>query len=114
MLNYLVYQTLEDINGTGFIGIFQTAAAAFDNFAIKLPELILAAIFLVLAFTSFYSTERRKGRGDLPASFAVAGLVCVVVSILMSMIPNFISTRDIIIAIILEIIFVFWQMTSRE
>lgn len=107
---FQAYQTIEQVNGTGVIGILQTDAQAVPF----LPALILFAIFVILALGSYFSNLRRLGRGDLPASFAVAGLVTVVVGILMSLIPNFINSTTLGIAIILEIIFAFWLFLSRD
>jgi len=107
---FQAYQTLEDINGTGIQGIIQTATAAVPIF----PGLILGALFIILAFASYFSTQRRFGKADFPASFTVAGFVCVVVALLMSLIPNFITNATLVPVIILEIIFFIWLAISRE
>ena len=89
MLNTIIlaYRTLEDINQTGINGILVTASDAVPI----LPALILGALFIIISFASYFSVQRRIGRGDLPASFAVAGFVTVVVGFIMSLIPNFLS-----------------------
>ena len=110
----MVYETLETLNATGLNGIFQVSASALDSLGVSFAGLILGAIFIVIAYVSYFSTVRRIGRGDLPASLTVAGFVCVVMAILMSMIPNFIDTKIIVIIIILEIIFAFVLVRSRE
>jgi hypothetical protein len=103
------YKTIEDINGSGIEGVFQTAAEATN----ALVPLILAAIFFILAFGSYYIMQRRFGEGDLPACLTVSGLVVVLCALLMSMIPNFINIPTITITIVLEIIFFFWLVLSR-
>jgi hypothetical protein len=114
MIQFLIYKTLEDINNTGLTGMFQTASSSFDAFPIKLPELILFAIFIILSFVSYNSQIRRRGFGDFVASLSVAGLVMVLIAVFMSFIPNFIATRTIIISIIIEIGLVFWLVISKE
>lgn len=107
---FQAYRTIEDINQSGLNGILVTTSDAVPI----LPALILFALFVILSFGSYYSTIRRLGRADFPASFAVAGFVCVIVSILMSLIPNFISTEIVTMTIVLEIIFVGWLYFSRD
>jgi len=104
------YKTIEDLNVTGINGLLVTASEAVDF----LPGLLLFAIFIVLAFGSYFATQRRYGKGDLPSSIATAGLVTVVVSILFSLIPGFIHPRIIVITISLEIVFALWLFLSRE
>ena len=111
MINQIIFQTfktMEDLNATNIDGIMQTAAEAVPI----LPALILGALFIILAFTSYFSTMRRFGRGDLPASAAVAGFVTVIVALLFSLIPDFITNVTIVPVIILEILFVIWLYFS--
>ncbi|KKK89243.1 hypothetical protein LCGC14_2735070 [marine sediment metagenome] len=107
---FMAFKTMEDINGTGIQGIMQTAAEAVPI----LPGLILGALFIILAFTSYFSAMRRFGKGDLPASASVAGFVTVIVALLFSLIPNFITNVTIVPVIILEILFVIWLYFSKE
>jgi len=117
-INFLIYKTIEEVNGTGIIGIFQTASQAVTI----LSSLILSALFIILAYVSFYSTQRRTGYGDFCASCAVAGAITVIVAVLFSFIPNFMAPfsssilvpRDLIYSIILEIVFVVALFLSRE
>lgn len=118
MLEFLIYKTLEDVNGTGIIGIFQTSSNAVPF----LSSLILFALFIVLTFVSFYSTQRRTGYGDFWASTSVSGLITVIVAVFLSFIPNFMQPltptvlvpRDLIISIIIEIFLVIMLFMSRE
>ncbi len=115
MINILPYKTLEDINNTnGLVGILQTASDAVPI----LPALIMSALFIVIVFANYFSTQRRTGRGDLPSSFAVAGFVTCIVGGLISMIPNFMPSNILVnplsYFIILEIVFIFWLFLSRE
>ena len=107
---FQAYQTLEEVNGTAINGILQTAAQAVPIF----PGLIFLAIFIVLAYASYYTTQRRLGRGDMPASFAVGGFVAVVVGLVMTLVPNFINRTTIVTAIVLEIFFVAWLFFSGK
>lgn len=114
----LLYQTLEQINGTGIIGIFQTASASINMGPITLPLLIMMALFIIITFASYFSTQRRYGRGDFPASASVAGFVVCIVGALFSMIPSFmpsnIALNPLTYFVVLEIIFAYWLMSSKE
>lgn len=99
---FQAYQTIEQVNGTGINGVLQTASTAVPS----LPALILTSIFIVIAYVSFFSTQRRTGRGDFWASCAVAGFVAVVIGFVMTLIPNFITNTTLVPAVALEIVFV--------
>lgn len=104
------YATMESLNATGMNGILSVASTAVPI----LPGLILFALFIIITMGSYWAETRRKGRGDLPASMAGAGFVTCVVAFLMSMIPNFITNVTIVPCVILEILFVFFLLGSRD
>lgn len=118
MLIFNYYQTLEQMNKTGIVGIFQTASNAVPI----LSTLILFALWTVLTWVSFYSTQRRIGDGDFWASATVAGFITVIVATFFSFIPNFmiplspsiLVPRDLVFSVILEIIFLIGLVLSRE
>lgn len=96
------YKTLEEINQTGIQGILVTSSNAVPMF----PAFILGALFIILTIGSYFATERKIGRGDLFGSMAVAGFVCVIVSFLFSLIPNFQNVYILVSMVIIELILV--------
>lgn len=105
----MAYTTLENLNASSPTDIFQIVSEAVPIF----PTMMLSAIFIILTMGSYFVMQRRFGKGDLPACCSVGGLVTVVCAIIMSLIPNFIQTYVVVVAIVLEILFVVWLFTSR-
>ena len=107
----MVYKTIEQINGTGMTGLLQTVSDAVPIF----PGLILLAIWAILTFGMFFSSVRRTGRGDFVACNAVGWFVAMICSIIMSIIPNFITNVTIIPVIIMTIVsFVFLIISNTD
>ena len=113
-----MYKTLSDYNQSqGLISLLQAASDGVSDspwHLVSLPFLILSAVWIILSFGSFYAMSRRYGKGDLQASINAGGFTAVILAGLMSLIPNFISMRDVIIIVVLEICAFIWLWISRE
>ena len=98
---FMAYKTLDQYNTSeGLPVIFQ---AATETAPILIP-LILFGLFMITLFSTYFIQRRLTGRGNLAASFAVAGYVVVIAAFVMSLIPNLITTPVLIACIALSII----------
>ena len=67
--------------------------------------LMLFCLFLVVAFGSFFATrELAGGRGNLKASFAVAGFVTTSAAYVLSLIPEVVNTTTVVISLVTTIL----------
>jgi uncharacterized membrane protein YiaA len=94
------YQTFAEWNKTGLDQMFVYASNTVPIFT----PLLLVSFFLVALFGSFFSSKRLSGDGDFAASFAVAGFLTFLVSVVMSLIPGLISTRIVVICLLVLIV----------
>lgn len=111
----MTYQTIFDYTnqtGTkGLTGILTYVATAVPLFA----PILLFSIFLIIMFGSYYSSIRTRGYGDLLGSFAVAGVITALLSIILYMIqPAVVDTLTVLVSIIVAIIGVVAIFTSNE
>jgi hypothetical protein len=108
----MTYQTLQEMNATGIIGILQTNAQAMPYNLF--PALIITTIWIVISLGSFYSNVRRLGKGDIWASINAGGFIASIIAGLMLIIPNFMPIRVLVITILLEILCFLGMMTERN
>ena len=106
------YETLEQLNATGIVGIFQTNANAVQPN--MFPAMIIFAIWAIITIGSFFSNIRRYGKGKLWASVNVGGFVASIVAGLFMIIPNFMPMRILVITVVLEIIAFVVLMTDEN
>jgi len=100
------HETLEDLNASeGFHVLFTYVNDVTGGiFSIML----LLSLFLVIALGTYFSALRTKGKGDLPASCAVAGFVTSSASILMLGIDGLVSVTTVVTTVVISILFVAW------
>lgn len=94
------YQTLDDANVTSLAGLLSYVSDAVPIFV----PMLLFTIYVISGLASYFSQQRLTGEGDLFASLASAGLLTFVVSIIMSLIPNFINITYVIICLVVAIV----------
>jgi|SRR6056297_1452724 len=107
----MAYKEITDMNGTNttMTDIFTYSA---DVVPIFVP-LVLFSIFLISVLGSYFASKRATGRGDFPASFAVGSWLTAIISIVFSLIPNFIRTGTVIFCVALAILGSIWLYISR-
>ena len=105
-----MYRTLEDLNGTGIVGIFQANAEA----TIWFPIMIVVSIWAIIGLGSFYASIRRHNRAEFLASLTVGGCVASVIAGILMIIPDVMPLRIVVITIILEIIFVILFFSDKN
>jgi hypothetical protein len=104
-----MYKTIEQINGTGVIGILQTNADA----TVLFPVMFIISIWAIISLGNFYATIRRHNQADFLASLTVGGFVASVIAGLSMIIPNFMPLYVAVIAVIIEIIFAILLFTDK-
>jgi len=102
---------MSDLNGTN-----TTITDLFTHSADVVPifvPLILLSVFLIATLGSYFAQQRASGRGDFPASFAVGSWLTAIISIVFSLIPNFIRSGTVIFCVALAILGSIWLYVSR-
>ncbi len=67
--------------------------------------LILFAVFVILSLGSFFAQKQLSGRGNILASFAVAGYITTITAYVLSLIPGVVNTLTIVVCLVTSIIF---------
>lgn len=105
----MVYTGLEDLNDTGFRSLISFPTLDFAWFW----ELILLAIFIILAGSTYFSEQNRTGRGNLLSSIGSAGIILIILSTLVRFL-GMISKDMLVINVVLGAIFIaIWLITER-
>jgi len=105
------YKTLDDANlSDGLHTLFTYAEDIVPGFT----GMILFALFIILLMGSYYSQRRITGKGDFPASFAASTFVVFIISIVMSLIPDFINQTYVIMTLVMATIGMIWLYLSRR
>jgi len=96
-----MYKELSAYNATanGLAVPFEAVADAVPGFALMLAFVL----WFIICLGTYYTQQRRFGRGDLVASLAVGGFIACIAITLMSLIPGFIHTWEIATIVTLEI-----------
>lgn len=109
---FKTYETLANRNQSeGFQVLFIYANDITDGWYLNL---VLFALFMITALGSYFSMYRTRNKGDFSVSFAVAGYVTFITSLLMSLIPNLINTSIVIICFALAVVGSLWMLLSRS
>jgi hypothetical protein len=107
----MTFKTLLDYNSSqGLIVPFQAVSDAVPGFAFG----VCSVVWLIIALGTYYNQQRRFGKGEIFASTSVGGFIACVSAGLMSLIPNFISTTEIIILIVIELISVVLLFIDKD
>ena len=77
-------------------------------------NLILFAVFMVLAFGNYFYNKQRIGDADLSVSFASAGFVTAGFTILLSFVPGLINLNTLVIVIVGAILCAAWMFFGRD
>ena len=107
----MAYQTLDSVNTTQ--GIHMIFVYVNDITAGLFTRLFLLSFFIILGIGSYLSQRRLSGRGDLPASLAVAGFITSGAAIIMSFVDGLINTFDIVVCFSATFLFVLWLFLSK-
>ena len=89
------YTTLNEFNQTGIEGLFRYTAEIVPIF---FPLVLFAFFIVIMLGTSLLSTRRNFGE-----SFAIAGFVTFIVSIVMSMISGILPTIAVAVCFVVSI-----------
>lgn len=107
----MTYPTLTTNASEGFYTIFTYV----NNVTYGLfSKMVLFALFVIIAMSTFFSSKRTGGKEDFPASCAVAGFVTSGASILMLSIDGLVSVTTVIITIVITLASVLWLMMSKS
>lgn len=105
------YKEITDMNGTNttITDFFTYSAEVVPIFV----PLILFSVFLIATLGSYFAQKKATGRGDFPASFAVGSWLTAIISVVFSLIPDFIRSGTVIFCMALAILGSIWLYTSR-
>lgn len=106
----MAYQTITEYNATEITDVFVYTATVVP---ILIP-LVLFAFFIIMLLGSFFAQKRLSGTSDFFASFAVAGYSTFVVSIVLSLADNLISTYIVVITLIVAVVGTVMLLLTRE
>lgn len=77
-------------------------------------SMFLIAVFCISCLGSYFATRSSQGRGDFPASFAVAGFVTAILSLILYLKLGVVSLLEVTVTISICIIGVLWLFLSRD
>ena len=105
--------TLDQYNSSkGLHILLQAADDASGGFFING---MLTALFLIVMMGTYFAQKRLTNKGDFPASFAVAGIFTAIVAVVMTLIPDMISTWTVVATIVIAVIgFIFVSITREN
>ena len=107
----MVYETISDRNTSEGLHVMLVYVA--DVVPIFIP-LVLFGFFIIIALGTYNSQTRTRGKGDFPASFAVAGFATAVLAIVMSLIDGLIPLPVVTITIVVSVVGLLWLYISKE
>ena len=79
-----------------------------------LIKLLLASLWMIIAFGIYFNQVRLGQKGDFPVGVAVAGFVTFVTAILLRVVPGLISGIDLGIVIMVAVLGVLWLFFSKK
>ena len=107
----MAFTEINDVNtSAGVHTLFQYSA---DIVPIFIP-LLMFAMFIIVLMGSYFTQRRLTGKGDFPASFSVAGFILVVMTFVLSLIPNLVNDFLLIIAVVIALLGMVWLYLSRR
>ena len=106
----MAYQTFQEFNRTGIAGLFLYPASVVSLFI----PLILFALFTITLLATYFSQRRLTGRGSFTASFAIAGYLTAVTSIVMSLIPGLINNYTMVVCVAVAVVATLILLISKN
>ena len=94
-----IYTEFNGTNGT-ITDMFTYSAGVVPIFV----PFVLFGFFIIALLSSYVSSMYRTGKGNFPGSFAVASWLTMILSIVFSLIPNFIRTGTVVVCVGLAIL----------
>ena len=77
-------------------------------------QLLLFAIWIIIAMGIYHNQQRTTGSGDIPVCMSVGGFITTITAILLRLIPNLLNKYDLGVVIILTVLSVAWLFFSKE
>ncbi len=105
------YETLDSRNMSEGANVLLQYVA--DVVPIFIP-LLLAVIFSIITFGTFFYQDRNKGKGNLAIAGSVGGMMTTGVAGILSLIPNLVPIYAIMTCIVITSIFVLWLMFPKD
>lgn len=107
----MVYPEITDVNmSNGIQGLFTYAGSAVPAFI----PLTLFAFFVIILLATYFSQRRFDGRGDLPASFTVAGFATAVLCTVFSLYDGLVDIMVLSITYGVAVMGVLWLLSTRD
>jgi len=107
-----MHESITNINMTeGFHTIFIYVNNATRGLFIRM---LLFSIWIIFAFGSYFIQKRTTGKGDFPASVAIAGFVTAVTAILLRMVAGLVDTASFWVSMIMAIIGIAWLFLAKD
>lgn len=99
----MAFKTLEDVNSSdGFAQIFVYVNEVSDGL---FSNLLLFSLFVVIAMSSYFASQRMRGRADFKVSLVVAGFVTSGAGLIMLLVDGLVSASSVGIVIVITGIF---------
>ena len=76
--------------------------------------MFLFAFFMVILIGGYMATINREGRGRMAESFAVAGFLTAILSILLTLIEGLIPIWITVLCVTIAILGVIWYLSTKE
>ena len=102
----MVYQTIGDFNATGIDGLFLYVANVVPIFM----PLLLFGIFIVVFFGTLMNTPGR----NFQASFAVAGIITLLATFLLSLIAGLVNPIVLVVVFAVTVIGVIMLLLNKD
>lgn len=77
-------------------------------------KMLLLAVFVIIAFATFYVSKRNVGTGDLPVSMAVASFTTLIFAFILRLRAGLVDNVSIAVLIVLALIGVAMLMFNDE
>lgn len=85
MINYLLYQTLQEYQNTTGSADLGTIFCYNNTLFPFITLVFLVPLFLIIMLATFFATKRAVGRGDIVASLTAASFVNMIVAGILSL-----------------------------
>lgn len=104
------YRTLADHNVSSLEGIFTYPQTIYVHFY----DWMLASLFTIVLFATYFSQKRLEGEGNFVSSFAVAGWLTAMIATIMALIPNMINFLTISVCYVVAFIGTAFLLIRKE
>jgi len=77
-------------------------------------NLLVFAVFVIIAMGIFYSQQKKIGEGDLPVALGVSSIVTFGFMVFLSLVPGLVNSTTFTIGLIITLVCVLWLFLDKK